>query len=175
VHAAAPNIIEQAIAQTRDEKRDTAYREGAAFLRSLDITSQTELTRVLDIAMNPNSLFADHQNKLRASNASARLLSVEDDIKPVIEYLESLGLDKAQVKQVVLEHPPVLSYDPRERLAPFIEGLGGLGVRDPLAIIVRRPSLLGLSLRENIQRIVGYLQEAGHGMEDIEEMLATTI
>lgn len=59
-----------AIAQTRDEKRDAAYREGAAFLRSLDITSQTELTRVLDIAMNPNSLFADHQNKLRASNTS---------------------------------------------------------------------------------------------------------
>ncbi len=30
----------------------------------------------------------------------ARLLSVDDDIKPVIQYLESLGLDRAQVKQV---------------------------------------------------------------------------
>ncbi len=77
--------------------------------------------------------------------------------------------------QVVLEHPPVLSYSPAERLAPFVEGLAGLGVREPLAIIVRRPSLLGLSLRENIQRIVSYLQEAGHSMEQIEEMLATTI
>ena len=34
----------------------------------------------------------------------ARLLSVEDDIKPVIEYLTSLGLDTAQVKQVSAEH-----------------------------------------------------------------------
>lgn len=30
----------------------------------------------------------------------ARLLSVDDDIKPVVNYLEWLGLDKAQVKQV---------------------------------------------------------------------------
>jgi hypothetical protein len=93
--------------------------------------------------MNPNSLFADHQNKLRASNASvrltllrvaycrspmgfkvhwkhtclhlvhhaagirpcacflqARLLSVDSDIRPVIEYLTSLGLSEQQVKEV---------------------------------------------------------------------------
>lgn len=30
----------------------------------------TANVQVLDIAMNPNSWFADHQNKLRASNAS---------------------------------------------------------------------------------------------------------
>lgn len=34
----------------------------------------------------------------------ARLLSVDDDIKPVIEYLESLGLDRAKVKQVCASH-----------------------------------------------------------------------
>ena len=57
---------------TRDEKRDVAYREGARYLRQhLGIDTQTELTRVLDMAMNPNSLFADRQtNKMRAGNAS---------------------------------------------------------------------------------------------------------
>ncbi len=56
---------------TRDEKRDAAYREGAAYLRTLGIDTQTEITRVLDIAMNPNSLFADRQtNKMRSGNAS---------------------------------------------------------------------------------------------------------
>lgn len=160
---------------TRDEKRDQAYRAGAVYLRTLGIDSQTELTRVLDIAMNPNSLFADHQNKLLASNASARLLSVDDEIRPVIEFLSSLGLSDQQVKQVVLEHPPVISYSPAEQLQPFLDGLRGLGIRDPLAVVVRRPSLLGLSLRDNVQRIVEYLKEAGNTMEQIEEMLATTI
>jgi hypothetical protein len=57
---------------TRDERRDVAYREGAVYLRTLGIDSQTELTRVLDIAMNPNSLFVDRQSKLRPGNDSVR-------------------------------------------------------------------------------------------------------
>ena len=123
----------------------------------------------------------------------ARLLSVDDDIRPVIEFLKSLGLSDQQVKevgrhqalcmgmaserlatlslimlpdpavfstmstherrerQVVLEHPPVVSYSPAEQLQPFLDGLRDLGIRDPLAVVVRRPSLLGLSLRDNVQ------------------------
>ena len=50
-----------------------------------------------------------------------------------------------------------------------------LQCRDPLAVVVRRPSLLGLSLRDNVQRIVAYLLEAGNSMQQVEEMLATTI
>jgi hypothetical protein len=52
---------------------------------------------------------------------------------------------------VVLEHPPVISYSPAEQLQPFLDGLRGLGIQDPLAVVVRRPSLLGLSLRDNVQ------------------------
>ena len=52
---------------------------------------------------------------------------------------------------MVLEHPPVISYSPAEQLQPFLDGLRGLGIQDPLAVAVRRPSLLGLSLRDNVQ------------------------
>lgn len=161
--------------QTYDEQRDVSYREGAAYLRSLGITGQTELTRVLDIAMNPNSLFAEHQNKMRAVNASARLLSVANDIRPVVEYLMSLGLSGEDVKEVILEHPPVISYSPTQRLAPFIEDLRQLGITDPLRVIVRRPSLLGLTVEGSISRIVGYLIETGNDMSQVEDLLATTI
>ena len=37
---------------------------------------QTELTRVLDLAMNPNSLFAERANKLRGANASVSTLQL---------------------------------------------------------------------------------------------------
>lgn len=39
--------------------------------------------------MNPDSMFADYRSGKRASNASARLLSVKDDMEPVISYLMS--------------------------------------------------------------------------------------
>lgn len=49
---------------------DTAYQEGAEYLRSIGIESQGELMRILDVAMNPNSLFGRHRDKKRAVNAS---------------------------------------------------------------------------------------------------------
>lgn len=36
---------------------DPAYIEGGDFLRSIGMTNQAEISRVLDIAMNPDSLF----------------------------------------------------------------------------------------------------------------------
>lgn len=45
----------------------------------------------------------------------------------------------------------MISYSPAEQLQPFLDGLRGLGIQDPLAVVVRRPSLLGLSLRDNVQ------------------------
>ncbi len=57
--------------QSWSDTRDAAYREGATYLQSLGIVGgRMEITRVLDIAMNPNSLFTDGQKGGRHSNAS---------------------------------------------------------------------------------------------------------
>lgn len=77
--------------------------------------------------------------------------------------------------QVLAEHPPVLSYSPAERLQPFLEFLTSSGFRDPAAIILRRPTTLGLDVDNNLRRIVDYLLVNGYTMEQIEEFLATTI
>lgn len=171
----ATDGLETARQLTRDERRDVAYREGAVYLRTLGIDSQTELTRVLDIAMNPNSLFVDRQSKLRPGNDSARLLSVEEDMKPVVKYFTSLGLSTTQVRQVILLHPPVISYSATKRLAPFLESLETMGLPDPIQVVLRRPSLLGLSNRDNLSRIVSYLLDSGHSMEEVAEMVATSV
>ena len=44
-----------------------------------------------------------------------------------------------------------------------------------MAIILRRPSLLGLSTRDSLKRIVAYLLESGNTMEEVAELLATTV
>lgn len=50
---------------------DPAYQEGSAFLKSLDPEmSPAEVARVLDIAMNPDSIFVSFRDKKRAKNAN---------------------------------------------------------------------------------------------------------
>jgi hypothetical protein len=76
--------------------------------------------------------------------------------------------------QVILEHPPVLSYSPEQRLLPLVEYLRGLGFEDPAEVIRRRPTLLGLDIEQS-RRIVEYLQANDYTFEQISEYLCTTI
>ena len=50
---------------------DPAYQQGSVFLKSLDPEmSPAEVARVLDIAMNPNSIFVSFRDNKRAKNAN---------------------------------------------------------------------------------------------------------
>jgi hypothetical protein len=53
-----------------------AFQAGASFLRTLGLENQAEIARILDIAMNPNSLFVSFRDKKRASNGSVRSSAV---------------------------------------------------------------------------------------------------
>jgi hypothetical protein len=77
--------------------------------------------------------------------------------------------------QVINEHPPVLCYSPADRLDPFFEYLEGLGISDPVKLVVQRPTLLGLEVNNNLKRMVGYLQDSGYSLEKIQELLGTSI
>lgn len=61
------------------------------------------------------------------------------------------------------------------RLAPFFDYLASLGIKDPGRLLVQRPSLIGLEADKNLRRVVGYLQETGHTLEQIQNLLATSI
>lgn len=45
-----------------------------------------------------------------------------------------------------------------ERLKPFFEYIKEVGATDPIAVVLRRPSLLGLDPKEGLGRIVGWLK-----------------
>lgn len=171
---------------------DLAFQSAATYLRGLGITNQSELTMVLDIAMNPYSVYGKasrkqaanpHVSRTRALGCcwwrargraaiqscavtqaaplrnlhtsllaqppvhalhiapwhlpstqapqpgttpvcpQARRLSVEEDIKPVVEFLLALGLDQAAVGGAIMRHPPLLCYSVEGRLAPLVEFL----------------------------------------------------
>lgn len=49
------------------------YAEGSEYLRSLGFRNVSEISRVLDIAMNPNSLYLQGRHKRRSVNSSVRI------------------------------------------------------------------------------------------------------
>lgn len=77
--------------------------------------------------------------------------------------------------QVIIEHPPVLCYPPKERIEPFFKYLRSLGITSPAATIQQRPSLLGLDGEKSLRQIVEYLQQNDYTPDQIEHLLCTSI
>lgn len=78
-------------------------------------------------------------------------------------------------------HPALLSYRVEERLQPFFAyltgpGPEGLGLSQAAAVDVveRRPSLLGVEVG-SLRRMVGFLLESGKSLEEVVEMMATSL
>jgi len=76
---------------------DPSYLSAASYLAEVGFANKTEIARVLDIAMNPNSLFVQ-----ASVNVNARPLTVEEDMRPVVEFLQVQGLSAADVVKVGL-------------------------------------------------------------------------
>ncbi|EFJ42454.1 hypothetical protein VOLCADRAFT_97478 [Volvox carteri f. nagariensis] len=137
---------------------DPAYLAGAAYLKTIGFTNQAEVARVLDVAMNPDSLFLSYGDGRRTKNASARKLDVDADMRPVVDFLLSRGVSVGEIAKVISGHPPVLSYSVPDRLEPFWDYLTSVGVANVAQAVINRPSLLGLEVDANLRKIVEYLQ-----------------
>ncbi|EIE21495.1 hypothetical protein COCSUDRAFT_56708 [Coccomyxa subellipsoidea C-169] len=166
------SALREALDVGRRSELDQAYQEGGAFLRSIGFEANSEISRILDVAMNPNSLFVTLRDKKRAGNASARRLNVEEDMRPVVECLRLCDLNQAQIVKVISDHPAVLCYSPDKRLKPFFEYLESIGIGPDK--VAKRPSLLGLEVNASLRRIVDYLQEVeGKTTEELAQLLET--
>jgi len=53
------------------------YAEGAQFLKSIGIQHASEISRVLDVAMNPNSLYLKDRHKRRSVNVNVCLIMLQ--------------------------------------------------------------------------------------------------
>ncbi|CAK9228579.1 unnamed protein product [Sphagnum troendelagicum] len=103
-----------------------------------------------------------------AANAVARVIedfwqiflcNLESELKPRIEYLETLGVPKESVGQVLLGFPPVLLSDIEKDLKPRLRTLKKVGVRarDLGRMVVRYPWLLSQSVQTNVDDTVTFL------------------
>lgn len=53
---------------------DPVYLAGATFLKGIGMKNTAEIARVLDIAMNPNSLFVQYNDAKRSKNANVSMV-----------------------------------------------------------------------------------------------------
>jgi hypothetical protein len=49
---------------------DTVYLAAANYLKTIGFTNTAEIARVLDIAMNPNSMFVQYNDAKRSTNVN---------------------------------------------------------------------------------------------------------
>ena len=68
--AAEPSVQETSTSFER------TYQEGADFLRGLGLDNRAEVARILDIAMNPGSLFISFRDRKRSGNPAVRTSSI---------------------------------------------------------------------------------------------------
>ena len=77
--------------------------------------------------------------------------------------------------QVITAYPAVLCYSPEQRLRPFFDYLKSLGIENPDRTVMQRPSLLGLTADKNLRQMIDYLQQNNYSIEQIEQLLATSL
>eukprot|EP00798_Chlamydomonas_sp_ICE-L_P030417 gene30417-35422_t len=152
VTPAATELTPKEIAFAKRDKEIEMYHQSASYLKTMGFTNQAELSRVLDVATNPDSLFVTSEG-MKMRNVNARPLGVETDLRPIVSFLEAKGVTTSEIVQLISGHPPVLSYS-IDRLEDMWEYLNSLGVTNVQGCVTSRPSILGLDVNQNLKKIV---------------------
>ncbi|KAG1679167.1 hypothetical protein FOA52_000523 [Chlamydomonas sp. UWO 241] len=148
---------------------DPVYVLASEYLSQIGLLNLAERSRVLDIATNPSSLFLG-----RGRNASARPLSVDGDMRPVVEFLGARGVKSAELVQIIIGYPAVLGTAV-PKLQAFWDYLESIGVTDVGSVIITRPNLLGLDVDANLRKIVDYLLYVETPVETIVKYIEKSI
>ncbi|XP_078439176.1 mitochondrial transcription termination factor family protein [Wolffia australiana] len=85
--------------------------------------------------------------------------SLQSQWKPLIEILETVGVSKEFVKDILLLFPPLIFYDTEGDLKPRIRALSKFGVegREVGKMLVRYPWILSRCIQENIEKVYHFL------------------
>ena len=102
--------------------------------------------------------------------------SIEENLKPTVEWIKGLGLSQAQVGKVIVTFPQLLGLSIEENLKPTVEWIKGLGLSQAQVgkVIATKPQLLGLSVEENLKPTVEYIKGLGLRQAQVAKVMATS-
>ena len=99
--------------------------------------------------------------------------SIEEYLRPKVQWLEDLGLKQHQVVKTVSRFPALLSYSIERnldlKLAWFLDL--GLSKFQIAKMIVAYPSLLSLSLEDNLKRKAQWFMDLGLSQDEVAEVI----
>eukprot|EP00439_Symbiodinium_sp_Y106_P014479 s8097_g2.t1 len=101
-------------------------------------------------------------------------VSIKSRLKPVVEWLERVGLRRKQVAKVVAVFPQVLGCSIDGNLKPTVAWLEDVGLsRQQVAKVVAGfPSVLGCSIDGNLKPTVAWLEDVGLSRQQVAKVVA---
>ncbi|KAK2652914.1 hypothetical protein Ddye_012770 [Dipteronia dyeriana] len=88
------------------------------------------------------------------------LLSVESNLKPVVEFLETIGVDRGRIGNILLLFPPIMFSDIKSirRKVFAFEEVGAMD-KDVGKMLLKYPWILSTSILENYKEILLFFDE----------------
>ncbi|KAL7115426.1 hypothetical protein ACP275_04G183500 [Erythranthe tilingii] len=89
------------------------------------------------------------------------LTPLQSRVKPLVQFLEDIGVPKRLVRNILLLFPPILSYDIDKDIKPRLRSFQKIGVKDNDLgkMLVKYPWLLSASILENFEKVLDFLDE----------------
>ena len=90
-------------------------------------------------------------------------LSMEQNLKPTVQWFLDLGLTKSQVAKAVATHPQILGLSMEQNLKPTVQWFLDLGLTKSQVAkaLATYPQMLGLSIEQNLKPTAQWFLELG--------------
>ncbi|KAJ0231827.1 Mitochondrial transcription termination factor family protein [Hirschfeldia incana] len=101
------------------------------------------------------------------------LLSEEKDMKPLVEFLESIGVPRDCLGKVLLLYPPIMlgkAEEMKRRVAAALEKVSVVS-KDSGKVLMKYPWILSPSIQENYSRILSLLESESVLKTDIDHAI----
>ena len=100
--------------------------------------------------------FSPSDVKKLVARLSGRAISIQQSLKPKVQFLSDLGLRKSDVAKAVAAFPPILGYSIEQNLKPTVQWLLDVGLsKDRVAKVVAvHPQIVGYSIEQNLKPTV---------------------
>lgn len=89
------------------------------------------------------------------------ILRLESRVKPIIMFLEDIGVPKECIRNILLLFPPILTYDINNDIKPRLHLFEKIGVKDNDLgkMLVKYPWILSACILENFEKILDFFDE----------------
>ncbi|KAL0364488.1 UNVERIFIED_CONTAM: Transcription termination factor MT, chloroplastic [Sesamum angustifolium] len=110
-----------------------------------------------------NLLGCEHTSFRHVIESFPRLLflPLQSRVKPIVKFLENIGVPKGCVRNILLLYPPILSYDIEKDIRPRLRSYEKIGAKDNDLgkMLVKYPWILSPSILENFEKVLDFFDE----------------